>query len=189
MGFSTSVKPRRRNGKRTDSPSASDEILQQFVAASIGKNDVEKKWVTAENLTLEKTVTEIATDLEANLKGLGFSWWIRADSTSNVHEILMCRRVLRSWQWWWGFVELRWPEGQCVPPDCCRVLHFDNVGLGYLDWWTWRHQSVMFTTGTTGSHRLPGQSCLQLPQYTYSCPLLSCHGMPVSVTSLVVAVL
>ena len=30
----------------------------------------ERKWVTAENLTLEKTVTEIATDLEANLKGL-----------------------------------------------------------------------------------------------------------------------
>ena len=30
----------------------------------------ERKWVTAENLTIVKTVTEIATDLEANLKGL-----------------------------------------------------------------------------------------------------------------------
>jgi hypothetical protein len=47
------------------------EILQQFVAG-IGRHDVERKCVTAENLTLEKAV-EIATTLEnldANLKGL-----------------------------------------------------------------------------------------------------------------------
>ena len=47
------------------------EILQQFVAG-IGKHDVERKCVTAENLTLEKAV-ELATTLEnldANLKGL-----------------------------------------------------------------------------------------------------------------------
>ena len=46
------------------------EILQQFVA-NIGRHDVERKCVTAENLTLEKAV-EIATtleNLEANLKG------------------------------------------------------------------------------------------------------------------------
>ena len=47
------------------------EILQQFVA-NIGRHDVERKCVTAENLTLEKAI-EIATtleNLEANLKGL-----------------------------------------------------------------------------------------------------------------------
>jgi len=71
MGFSTSVKTRRGYIKQTNqTPSASGEILEQFVAASIGRHDGERKWVTAENLTLVKTVTEIATDLEANLKGL-----------------------------------------------------------------------------------------------------------------------
>ena len=47
------------------------EILQQFVAG-IGKHDVERKCVVAENLTLVKAV-ELATTLEnldANLKGL-----------------------------------------------------------------------------------------------------------------------
>ncbi len=53
-----------------DSPSASGEILQQFVAASIVRHDGERKCVTAENLTIVKTVTEITTDLEVNLKGL-----------------------------------------------------------------------------------------------------------------------
>jgi hypothetical protein len=47
------------------------EILQQFVV-NIGRHDIERKCVTAENLTLEKAI-EIATtleNLEANLKGL-----------------------------------------------------------------------------------------------------------------------
>ncbi len=47
------------------------EILQQFVVANIGRHDVERKCVTAENLTPEKAI-EIATtleNLEANLKG------------------------------------------------------------------------------------------------------------------------
>ncbi len=70
MGFSTSVKTRRGKGKQTNqTQSASGEILGQFAAASIGRHDVERICVYAEKLTLEKTV-EIATDLEANLKGL-----------------------------------------------------------------------------------------------------------------------
>jgi hypothetical protein len=66
IGFSTSVKIRRGNGKQTDSPTAflrqlakncqfkalEAEIPQQFVA-NIGRHDVERKCVTAENLTLE----------------------------------------------------------------------------------------------------------------------------------------
>ncbi len=65
--FSTSVKTRRGNGKRIRpiclrQLAKSCLILQQFVA-NIGRHDVERKCVVAENITLEKAI-EIATTLE-----------------------------------------------------------------------------------------------------------------------------